>query len=163
MSLVDTYHAYFFGTAFWYGLRGMARVTDPARVSSWFRPPAQPSSPNDLELYTIWTDGFQLLTLAMIMVVFAAAVPLPTEIFGSFSGSAATQKALKPFARALILATLFHHITTGIGAYTHWVRPSHHTVAMDIGVYGNVGLTLLGIAALVSGLREPSSSTKKVS
>lgn len=40
------YHAYFFGTSFWYALRGMARVTDPARVSGWFRPPAQPSTPN---------------------------------------------------------------------------------------------------------------------
>lgn len=36
------YHAYIFGTSFWYALRGMARLTDPVRVSGWFRPPAQP-------------------------------------------------------------------------------------------------------------------------
>lgn len=36
------YHAYIFGTSFWYALRGLARLTDPVRVSGWFRPPAQP-------------------------------------------------------------------------------------------------------------------------
>jgi hypothetical protein len=36
------FHAYIFGTSFWYGLRGFARLTDPVRVSTWFRPPAQP-------------------------------------------------------------------------------------------------------------------------
>lgn len=153
----------------------MARVTDPARVSSWFRPPTQPAMPNgklddrislsdadcaDLEIYTIWTDGFQLLTLALIMTILATAVPLP-KAFAPFTITQAASRTLKPYAQAIIVATLFHHVSTGIGAYTHWARPSHHTPAMDIGVYGNVGLTLLGLAALVSGFNESAGASNK--
>lgn len=116
----------------------------------------------DLEIYTIWTDGFQLLTLALIMLIFSGAVPLPAAITGSKRSDPAATKALKPYARAVILATLFHHITTGYGAYQHWSKPSHHTVAMDIGVYGNVGLTILGIMALTLGLGDaPVQKNKK--
>ena len=42
MTEIQPFHAYIFGTSFWYGLRGFARLTDPVRVSTWFRPPAQP-------------------------------------------------------------------------------------------------------------------------
>lgn len=95
------------------------------------------------------------------MLIFANVVPLPVNIFGSFAGNTATQRTMKPFARLLILATLFHHISTGIGAYTHWARPSHHTPAMDIGVYGNIGLTVLGLAALLFGFSEHAGVTSK--
>ena len=60
---------------------------------------------------------------------------------------------------------MFHHITTGIGSFTHWLHPTHHTIAMDIGVYGNMALTVLGAVALVYGLNDDSAkktSTRKV-
>jgi len=60
--------------------------------------------------------------------------------------------------------TMFHHVTTGIGAFMHWVQPSHHTIAMDIGVYGNIVLTVMGVLALNSkGLEDEAGvAAKKV-
>lgn len=49
---------------------------------------------------------------------------------------------------------MLHHAATGYGAFQHWIKPSHHTIAMDIGVYGNIALVALGTAALVYGLAE---------
>ena len=63
-----------------------------------------------------------------------------------------SEKAKRPYAKAVILITIFHHITTGIGSFSHWIRPTHRTVAMDIGVFGNLALVALGVAALVSGI-----------
>ncbi|RMY17531.1 hypothetical protein D0866_13442 [Hortaea werneckii] len=160
-GLTNTYHAYVFGTAFWYSLRGFIRIVDPVMVASWFRPPVQAYreqigvEPNDLELYNIRTDAWGLLALAMLLVALADAVPLPQTLAGSSLGNpAAPPQYKKPYARAAVLITIFHHITTGFGAYQHWKLDSHHTVAMDIGVYGNVGLTALGVAALVYGLAD---------
>ncbi|KAI7280912.1 hypothetical protein KC345_g4479 [Hortaea werneckii] len=160
-GLTNTYHAYVFGTAFWYSLRGFMRIVDPAMVASWFRPPVQAYreqigvEPNDLELYNIRTDAWGLLTIAMLLVTLADAVPLPPTLAGSsLTNSTAPTSYKKPYARAAVLITIFHHITTGVGAYQHWKLDTHHTVAMDIGVYGNVGLTVLGFAALVYGLAD---------
>jgi len=114
-------------------------------------------NPPDLEIYNIWTDGWQLITLALLLLIFSNAVPLPSFLSSS-SNSAQTAAQLsaarKPYAKLAILATMFHHVTTGYGAYTHWALPSHHTTAMDIGVYGNLGLTVLGAVALGWGMGE---------
>ena len=75
--------------------------------------------------------------------------------------TAQTLAARKPYAKLAILATMFHHVTTGYGAYTHWALPSHHTKAMDIGVCGNVALTVLGAVALVWGLGEEEGKGRK--
>jgi hypothetical protein len=148
----------------------MARLTDPVRVSGWFRPPSQPvispsgkhlpsqrrntllTRPPDLEIYNIWTDGWQLITLALMLLIFSNAVPLPAALTGGAQPDAQASRARKPYAKLAILATMFHHVTTAYGAYTHWALPSHHTKAMDIGVYGNVALTALGAAALLWGM-----------
>ncbi|KAI7186780.1 hypothetical protein KC316_g7856 [Hortaea werneckii] len=155
------------GTAFWYSLRGFMRIVDPVMVASWFRPPVQAYreqigvEPNDLELYNIRTDAWGLLALAMLLVALADAVPLPPTLTGSsLANSTAPPQYKKPYARAAVLITIFHHITTGFGAYQHWKLDSHHTVAMDIGVYGNVGLTVLGVAALVYGLADGEEGTE---
>lgn len=159
------------------------RVIDPVTVSTWFRPPVQGNVvPNgtfllplsakpllcnlltnalDLELYTIWTDGFQLLTLSFILILISDAVPLPKSLTGSALAETTPTKAKKPYARGIILITMFHHVTTGIGAFQHWRLPTHHTVAMDIGVYFNVLLTGMGVAALVYGLRDEEGGRKK--
>lgn len=96
------------------------------------------------------------------MIILAGVVPLPAPLNAFYPKNPAALRAARPIAAAIILATLFHHITTGYGAYQHWSRPSHHTVAMDIGVYGNIGLTLLGLLALFSGLKDkPAASSNK--
>ena len=116
----------------------------------------------DLELYTIWTDGFQLLALALLLLAMADAVPLPDWLPNITPNDASASKAKKQYARAAVLITIFHHVTTGIGAYQHWAKPSHHTVAMDIGVYGNVFFTVLGAMALLFGLSgEPGGAVAK--
>lgn len=98
----------------------------------------------------------------MLLVALADAVPLPQTLAGSsLANQTAPTQYKKPYARAAVLITIFHHITTGIGAYQHWKLDSHHTVAMDIGVYGNVGLTVLGVAALVYGLADDGEEGMK--
>ncbi|KAK4508279.1 hypothetical protein PRZ48_002017 [Zasmidium cellare] len=155
-ELTNTYHAYVFGTSFWYFLRGITRVIDPETVCDWFRPPkdGHPTA-NDLELYTTWTDAWCLLSLSAILLVLADAVPLPASIAGSsLSAASSTPRSKKPYAKAVVIITMLHHAATGYGAFQHWIQPSHHTIAMDIGVYGNVALIALGAAALVWGLEE---------
>ena len=112
----------------------------------------------DLEIYTTRTDAFGLITLAALLLVMCDAVPLPKSLVGSSFTESTSEKAKKPYARAMILLTMFHHITTGIGSYQHWIKPSHRTIAMDIGVFGNIAFTALGVAALVYGLRDEDST-----
>ncbi|KAK5110289.1 hypothetical protein LTR62_006142 [Meristemomyces frigidus] len=177
MSLVETikeltnpYHAYVFGTAFWYFLRGLVRIIAPETVAEWFRPPVQATmmkklvvpSPSDLELYNIRTDAWGLWVIGMMLLALADAVPLPASLVGSSLADKAPSQYKKPYARAAVIITVFHHITTGIGAYQHWRLETHHTPAMDIGVYGNVFFTLLGVTALVYGLNESAGERKKV-
>ena len=162
------------------------RIIDPVRVAGWFRPPAQwtleklagkpngtyttvlptkqrldTNKPPDLELYNIRTDAWGLWALAMLLLAMADAVPLPKSLVGSSLADPAPSQYKKPYARAAIVITIFHHITTGIGAWTHWRLQSHHTVAMDIGVYGNIALTALGVAALVYGFGEKGGVKKR--
>jgi len=47
---------------------------------------------------------------------------------------------------------MFHHVTTAVGAYGHYKRDSHYTAAMWIGVWVNVGLTVLGAVVLILGV-----------
>lgn len=95
-----------------------------------------------------------------MLLIFSDAVPLPSALTGS-KPDAQASRARKPYAKLAILATMFHHVTTGYGAYTHWVRDSHHTKAMDIGVYGNVALTVLGAVALLWGMGEQQQAKGK--
>lgn len=139
------------------------RVVSPATVISWFRPPVDGyPEPNDLELYTTRTDAYGLLTLAALLIVLCDAVPLPASIMGSAATAPTSDKAKKPYARAMILLTMFHHITTGIGSYTHWAVATHRTAAMDIGVFGNLGLVVLGVAALVYGLDDEGAKATSI-
>lgn len=94
----------------------------------------------------------------MLLLALADAVPLPKSLVGSSLTTPAPSQVKKTYARAAVLITIFHHVTTGIGAYQHWKLETHHTVAMDIGVYGNIGLTLLGAAALY-GLSDGESAS----
>lgn len=136
------------------------RIVSPATVISWFRPPQDGlPEPNDLELYTTRTDAFGLITLAALLIVLCDAVPLPASLVGSAATAPTSPSSKKPYARAVILLTMFHHITTGIGSFGHWARESHRTVAMDIGVFGNLGLVALGVAALMWGMDEQGAKT----
>lgn len=63
----------------------------------------------------------------------------------------------RPYARAAILISLFHHVTTAIGAYGHYAKESHYNPSMAIGVWVNVFLTLVGAAVLVLDKQEAGS------
>ncbi|EGP88381.1 uncharacterized protein MYCGRDRAFT_109129 [Zymoseptoria tritici IPO323] len=167
-DLINPFHIYVFSTSFWYFLRGIVRVIDPATVCGWFRPPSQGFvDPNDLELYTTRTDAYCLLALSFILLIISDAVPLPS----SYTTSALvpppsdTTRPKSPYARAIIFVTLLHHAATCAGAYTHWVKPTHWTVAMSIGVWGNLALIAVGIVALRSdfdGKRDVVAAGRKV-
>ena len=123
-----------------------------------FRPPSQLNlAPNDLETYNVRNDGWCLVTLALILISFTNAVPL----------APAAKRSSIPYAKAVVAATLFHHITTGIGAYQHYKLPSHYNTSMGIGVWGNVWLTLTGLFTLAllqtdKGDMEVEEAVKKV-
>lgn len=158
-NIFKVFHAYAYGTAFWYGLRGLCRIYDPVMVVGWFRPPSQANlAPNDLELYNVRNDGWCLITLALILIGFTNAVPA--------AGTSKASGAL-PYAKMVVASTLFHHITTGFGAYQHYKLDTHYNTSMAIGVWGNVWLTLSGVVTLasllsVAGERSVDEVTKKV-
>jgi len=163
-------HGYCLGTAAWYTLRGGCRIWDPAMVVGWFRPPAQRHlEPNDLELYNVRTDAWGLLSLAGVMVTISQAVPYP-RLFASTTSTdvkvgvkddeqeeddeAEEKQLIAPSIRnTLILVSIFHHITTGIGAFQHYKRDTHYNTSMGIGVWANAFLTVVGAATIFAGDR----------
>lgn len=64
---------------------------------------------------------------------------------------------LAPYARAAILADVFHHVTTGFGAWQHYKMPTHYNTSMSVGVWGCAGLAVLGLVTAAWGM--PSSSS----
>lgn len=120
-----------------------------------FRPPSQSHlPPNDLELYNIRNDGWCLITLALILLSFTNAVPLsapPAALHSADTPRALTasgKNAALPYAKAVVAATVFHHVTTGLGAWQHYKLDSHYNVSMGIGVWGNVWLAVTGLVTL---------------
>lgn len=196
------FHAYAYGTAFWYGLRGLCRIYDPVMVAgcmyiasflsslpnsstystpmykkenqkrltnvpTGFRPPSQLALlPNDLELYNIRNDGWCLVTLAIILLSFTNAVPFsstatpsPPPPPSASQRSAPSSPSSVAYAKAVVAATVFHHVTTGVGAYQHYKLDTHYNTSMSIGVWGNVWLTFTGLLTwglLASGKGERS-------
>ncbi|KAF4553028.1 Hypothetical protein D9617_8g050410 [Elsinoe fawcettii] len=156
MAIFDLFHAYVFGSAFWYFTRAACRIYDPEMVIGWFRPPAQRNlAPNDLEIYNIRTDAWGLMTIALMLLVVSGAVPIP---FLSSTKTKQQVETLQPYAKAAILADVFHHVMTGLGAWSHYVKDSHYNTSMGVGVWGCTGLAVLGLVTLVapegvSGLR----------
>jgi len=132
----------------------------PQLTPTGFRPPSQLNlAPNDLEAYNVRNDGWCLVTLALILISFTNAIP--------FNSAPATKLTTIPYAKAVVAATVFHHITTGIGAYQHYKMPSHYNTSMSIGVWGNVWLTLTGLFTLAmlqsdKGTMPVEEVTKKV-
>lgn len=86
------------------------------------------------------TDGWCLVTLALILVGLTNAVPFTAKSAKTFSSV--------QYAKAIVAATIFHHVATGIGAYQHYRLPSHYNTSMGIGVWGNVWLSLTGLFTL---------------
>lgn len=103
-------------------------------VIGWFRPPSQLSfRPNDLEVYNIYNDAWGLIALALVLII----------------ASVYAKGASVELKRALVGATVFHHVLTAVGAYEHYKKVSHYTFAMGIGVWVNVFLTIVGLGAAV--------------
>ena len=88
------------------------------------------------------------------------AVPLPNSMVGSAFIAPVSDRAKKPYGRAVVLLTMFHHVCTAIGSFQHWIKPTHHTLTMDIGVYANVALTALGFAALAFGFDDDEKHSR---
>ncbi|KAF1349081.1 hypothetical protein BDV97DRAFT_370288 [Delphinella strobiligena] len=140
------FHGYCYGTAIWYALRGGCRVYDPKMVIGWFRPPTQLHfSPNDLEVYTTKTDAWGLISLALLLVIL--------NVYSSETSLS--------FKRAAILATVFHHVTTGLGAWEHYKLDSHFNTSMGIGVWANVWLTGVGLVAVLLAPGSQGAKTVK--
>ncbi|GAM88390.1 hypothetical protein ANO11243_064230 [Dothideomycetidae sp. 11243] len=113
-----------------------------------FRPPSQSSMiPNDLEIYNVRTDAWGLLTIAAMLLVVSGAVPLP---FSNSKSRANAAAGLQPYAKAAILADVFHHVMTGLGAWEHYAKETHYNTSMGVGVWGCSGLALLGLLTLVA-------------
>jgi hypothetical protein len=101
-------------------------------VVGWFRPPAHSHFvTNDLELYNVYNDGWCLVTLGLILL----------SLDGLQKSRAVTY---------VLAATVFHHVTTGIGAYGHYKRDTHYNMSMGIGVWANVWLAVSGVVTLVT-------------
>lgn len=49
---------------------------------------------------------------------------------------------------------MFHHLTTGVGAWQHYKLESHYNKAMGIGVWGNVWLVGAGVLTLLVAMTE---------
>lgn len=94
------------------------------------------------------------MTLALILVSFTNAVPFSPPARSIHSAD--TPKALRSSqgsstvscAKAVVAATVFHHITTGIGSWQHYKLDTHYNTSMGIGVWSNVWLTLSGLLTL---------------
>ena len=139
------------------------RIVDPVTVISWFRPPIDAGIPaNDLEIYTTRTDAYGLLTLAALLVALSDAVPLPASLSGSSFVAPVSDRAKKPYGRVIVLLTMVHHVLTAIGSFEHWVKPTHRTPAMDIGVFANAALVVLGAAVLAWGFEDNEKLSRTV-
>ncbi|GAB7339856.1 hypothetical protein MBLNU457_6390t1 [Dothideomycetes sp. NU457] len=166
MPIVDLFHAYCYGSAFWYTLRGFCRVYDPKMVVGWFRPPVEAQlMVNDLELYNVRTDAWGLITIAIILVIISGTLPLPGAM-KKYSSSLKDAAATQPLAKAIVAADVFHHVMTGLGAWSHFSRETHYNASMAVGVYGCAGLALFGLATLLappelSGLGGGASEKEK--
>ena len=143
--------------------------TPPTRTNHdpGFRPPSQSLlRANDLELYNIRNDGWCLITLALILLSLTSAIPLspapkkttPSKAVHSADAPQALKtggaNAVLPYARAVVAATVFHHLTTGVGAWQHYKLESHYNKAMGIGVWGNVWLVGAGVFTLLVAMTE---------
>jgi hypothetical protein len=100
------------------------------------------------------------MTLTGLLLLISTAMPLRTPFL---SLPASTPEAgAKYFAKGIIVLTIFHHITTGLLAASHWIVPTHNNAAMAVGVYGSGGLCLLGIWTLLFGMDERNVSAGNV-
>ncbi|CAD0110617.1 unnamed protein product [Aureobasidium uvarum] len=160
-------HGYCWGTALWYGSRGLCRVWDPLMVigctssspSSFdtkqspnaplgFRPPVEKHlKPTDLELYNVRTDGWGLISQAVALAVLSRGY--------SKGGISRT------YSSAFVAVSIFHHITTMFGAWQHYKLDSHYTKAMSIGVWFNAFLTAVG-GVVLGGLNNDSIARTKL-
>ena len=139
------------------------RIVDPVTVISWFRPPIDAGIPaNDLEIYTTRTDAYGLLTLAALLIALSDAVPLPNSLAGSSFVAPVSDRAKKPYGRVIVLLTMVHHVLTAIGSYQHWIKPTHRTVAMDIGVFANAALVMFGTVVLAWGFEDDEKQSRAV-
>ena len=110
----------------------------------------------DLERYNVRTDAWGLITIALLLLIFSDAVPLP--FFSSWKPTTiltaaekdAEKRVAQRYAKAAIAVDVFHHVTTGLGAWTHYAKDTHYNASMGIGVWGCAGLAMLGVTTLLA-------------
>ncbi|KAH0152846.1 hypothetical protein KCU82_g11648, partial [Aureobasidium melanogenum] len=103
--------------------------------------------PTDLELYNVRTDGWGLISLAGSLIVLSRAY--------------ARGGINRTYSKAFIAVSIFHHVTTMIGAYQHYKLDTHYTKAMWIGVWVNAFLTAVG-GVVMGGLSNDSVARAKI-
>jgi hypothetical protein len=67
----------------------------------------------------------------------------------------------RTYAKAFIAVSIFHHVTTMVGAWQHYKLDSHYTKAMWIGVWVNAFLTAVG-GVVLGGLNNDSVARSKI-
>lgn len=136
---LTAFNAYIYATASWYLIRGLARLTSPATVYSWFSAEAASRDATSLEIYNIRTDAVGLVALAALCVGLSGAW-VPGKGPGKDGGEN---------ARVAIAGTVAHHLGTAVFSYWQWVEPATATGAMLLGWAWSCGLAVLGAAAWV--------------
>lgn len=95
----------------------------------------------------------------MILLIVSDAVPLPyfsttkPQKTADTPEEKASLQVKQRYARAAIVADVFHHVMTGVGAWQHYAMDTHYNTSMGVGVWGCTGLAVLGIATLAAPSR----------
>jgi len=114
----------------------------------------------DLEIYETLSEALCLMTLTGLLLLISGAMPLRSPLLNMPASD--PDAGARKYAKGIIALTIFHHITTGILAGSHWILPTHNNAAMQVGVYGSGGLCALGIWTLLYGMDERNASAGNV-
>jgi len=100
------------------------------------------------------------MALTASLLLISGAMPLRSLVLNLPASD--TDSGAQKYAKGIVAITIFHHITTGLQAASHWISPLHNNAAMAVGVYGSSGLTILGIWTLMFGMNPNNASAGNV-
>jgi len=94
------------------------------------------------------------MTLMAALLLISGAMPLRSLLLNMPASD--SDAGAHKYAKGIVAITIFHHITTGLQAASHFFSPDHYNTAMAVGVYGSGSLAALGIWTLMFGM-DPST------